>query len=81
MALHVQRAHLQALLWKAADKPDPPSMNITDYRWEVTEHDQVMPVLSKSPVAPGELMDVISCSYCVVGKACSKKCSCSANVL
>ena len=62
MALHVQRAHLQVLLWKAADKPDPPSVNITDYGWEVSEHDHVMPVLSKSPAAPGELMDVISCS-------------------
>ena len=35
MALHVQRAHLQVLLWKAADKPDPRSVNITDYGWEV----------------------------------------------
>ena len=35
MALHVQRAHLQVLVWKAADKPDPPSVNITDYGWEV----------------------------------------------
>ena len=26
MALHVQRAHLQMLLWKAADKPDRPSV-------------------------------------------------------
>ena len=35
MALHVKRAHLQVLLWKAADKPDPPSVSITDYGWEV----------------------------------------------
>ena len=28
--LHVQRAHVQMFLWKAADKSDPTSVNITD---------------------------------------------------
>ncbi len=32
--LHVQRAHLQMLLWKAADKSDPPDVQLTDYGWE-----------------------------------------------
>ena len=73
MALHVQRAHHQVLLWKAADKPDPPSVNITDYGCEVSENDHVMPVIIKSRVAPGDIMDVISCSCCAVGRACSKK--------
>ena len=41
LALHVQRAHLQMLLWKAADKPDPPDIQLTDYGWEVKEHEHV----------------------------------------
>jgi hypothetical protein len=81
LALHLQRAHLQIMLWKAADKADPPAIQITDYGWEVHENDKVMPVLSKEPIAPEKLMDVISCSCRAEGKACSGKCSCAANGL
>ncbi len=69
------------MLWKAADKADPPDVQITDYGWEVQDNGQVMPVLSKESIAPEQLMDVISCSCRAKGKACSLKCSCAANGL
>ena len=79
LALHVQRAHLQMLLWKAADKCDPPDIQLTDYGWEVKEHEHVMPAVSREPAAPSKLMDVISCSCKAEGKACSGRCSCGSS--
>ena len=81
LALHVQRAHLQMLLWKAADKFDPPDIQLTDYGWEVKEHEHVMPAVSREPAAPSKLMDVISCSCKAEGKACSGRCSCGSSGL
>ena len=81
LALHVQRAHLQMLLWKAADKSDPPDIQLTDYGWEVKEHEHVMPAVSREPAAPSKLMDVISCSCKAEGKACSGRCSCGSSGL
>ena len=81
LALHVQRAHLQMLLWKAADKSDPPDIQLTDYGWEVKEHEHVMPAVSREPAAPSKFMDVISCSYKAEGKACSGRCSCGSSGL
>ncbi len=45
LALHVRRAHLQMMLWKATDKGDPPNVQITNYGWDVTVNWEVMPVL------------------------------------
>ena len=76
--LHVRRAHLQMLLWKAADKCDPPdaTRDITNFGWQIEGGLQVMPCISKEPVAPPKLLDVISCS-CQSSKACSREsCSC-----
>ncbi|KAJ8392658.1 hypothetical protein AAFF_G00073320 [Aldrovandia affinis] len=46
--LHGRRAHLQVLLWKAADRPDPPAVDITKFGWDKN----IMLVLNGSPVAP-----------------------------
>ena len=81
LALHIRRAHLQIMLWKAADKANPPAVKITDYGWDVDANNEVMPVLSREPIAPEQLMDVISCSCHAEGKACSGRCSCVANGL
>ena len=40
------------LSWKVADKADPPDVQLTDYGWEVEEHEQVMPAISREPPAP-----------------------------
>ena len=69
------------LLWKAADKFDPPDIQLTDYGWEVKEHEHVMPAVSREPAAPSKLMDVISCSCKAEGKACSGRCSCGSSGL
>ena len=35
--LHVRRAHLQMLLWKAADQQGPPDVSIADYGWKIDD--------------------------------------------
>jgi len=42
LALHSQRANLQMMLWKAADKTDPPDVKINDHAWEITLNDDVV---------------------------------------
>ena len=69
------------MLWKAADKADPPDIQITNYEWEVTANGDVIPALSREPTAPEMLIYVISCSCRAEGRACSKKCGCAANGL
>ena len=79
LALHVQRAHLQMLSWKVADKSDHPDVQLTGYGWEVKEHEHVMPVISREPAAPSKLVDVVSCSCKAEGKVCSGRYSYGSN--
>ncbi|KAG1672088.1 Down syndrome cell adhesion molecule-like protein Dscam2 [Nymphon striatum] len=77
LQLHVLRAHLQMLLWKAADQRDPPieARNIVARN---IEGSTITPVVSTASVAPQALLDVVSCSCTSEGKACSgSRCSCS----
>ena len=75
--LHALRAHLQVLLWKAADKLDPPQItqDITKFGWDIT--DGVMPVIATQPVGPQLLLDVVSCTCTSESSACAhKSCGC-----
>ena len=45
----------------AADKSDPPNVQLIDYGWEVKEREHVMPAICREPAAPSKLMDVTSC--------------------
>ena len=48
LAYHVKRAHLQALIWKAADQQSPPVVDINQFGWEMkdgTPH----PIASNAP--------------------------------
>ena len=67
------------LSWKVADKSDPPDVQLTDYGWEVKEHEHVMPAISREPAAPSKLMDVARCSSKAEGKVCSGRCSYGSN--
>ncbi len=78
LMLHTLRAHLQVLLWKAADKSDPPAItqDITKFGWQVTDNG-VMPVIADQPVAPPQLLDIISCMCSAEGRMCLQKmCKC-----
>ena len=44
------------LSWKVADNSDPPDVQLTDYGWEVKEHEHVMPAISREPAAPSKLV-------------------------
>ena len=79
LQMHVLRAHLQMLLWKAADQHDPPeeAREISNFGWSI-EGSTITPTISTAPVAPKELLDVVSCSCTTEGKACSgTRCSCN----
>ncbi|KAG0722875.1 hypothetical protein GWK47_043722 [Chionoecetes opilio] len=79
LQLHVLRAHLQMLLWKAADQCDPlvEARNIANFGWNI-EGSTITPAVSTAPVAPQALLDVVSCSCTAKGKASSgTRCSCS----
>ena len=69
LLLHVLRAHLQMLLWKAADQRDPPveARNIANFGWNI-EGCVITPAVSTAPVAPQALLDVVSCS-CTAAQA------------
>ena len=81
--LHGRRAHLQVLLWKAADRPNAPIVDITKFGWDIQKgpkegNDVIMPSVATGPIAPPGLMDVISCR-CKARQPCaSPKCSCKA---
>ena len=76
LQLHVLRAHLQMLLWKAADQRDQPE-ELANFGWSI-EGSTVTPAVSTVPVAPQVLLDVVSCSCTAEGKACSgTRCSCN----
>ena len=64
LQLHVLRAHLQMMLWKAADQRHPPvdARDIRRFGWDVKEGGVVTPSVSNAPVAPQGLLDVVSCS-------------------
>lgn len=72
---HMQRAHLQAMLWKAADQSQPPQVNVEDFGWKINDG-LPHPVTMRWPAAPPGLLKVIACS-CASGTPCSRKqCSC-----
>ena len=53
LQLQVLRAHLQMLLWKAADQRDPSeeARNIANFGWNI-EGSAITPAVSTAPVAP-----------------------------
>ena len=64
---HGRRAHLQVLIWKAADRPVPPEVDLTEFGWNKKEgkkegEEVIMPILDASPIAPPALLDMISCN-------------------
>ena len=79
LQLHVLRAHLQVLLWKAADQREPPeeTRDIANFGWSI-DGSIITPTVSTAPVAHQALLDVVSCSCTAEGKACSgTRCSCN----
>ena len=85
LSLHVLRAHLQTMLWKAADQQSPPdeSMYITDFGWKIRDDDHPessdipVPAVAERDPGPPQLSDVINCQCKAVGKKCSTEaCGC-----
>ena len=79
LLLHVQRAHLQMTLWKAADQHSPPDIDISNFGWEM-KAGVLSPCIDPGPTGPPTLMNVISCRCRAAGKACAAICSCKKEV-
>ena len=75
LLLHVQRAHLQMALWKAADQHSPPDIDVSNFGWEM-KAGVLSPCIDPGPTGPPALMDVISCRCRAAGKACAAIYSC-----
>jgi hypothetical protein len=92
--LHLKRVHFQTIIWKNANKPDPPFIEAIDYGWSKDTYNTMLAPVglprNMSPV-PEEVLAIIKCicsSYntchtarcgCVIAKlSCSVFCSCHA---
>jgi hypothetical protein len=54
-AFHVNRAHLQTLIWDAADYNNPPKVSITKYGWEIKEQqDPILNIIWNSNGCPSK---------------------------
>ena len=74
--LHVRRAHLQMLLWKAADQQGPRDVYIAYSGWKIDNGITCLNTDS-GPPGPPLLMNVISCRCRAKDKACKEgNCSC-----
>ena len=65
MRFHGRRASQQVLLWKAADKPDPPAVDITLFGWNkkmgLKEGEElIMPTQDSSQVPPPAFLAAVS---------------------
>ena len=76
LKMHVRRSHLQAILWKSADREEPPTLDISKYGWQFTDDEAPSPCHGVTEVGPMELMKVVACG-CAAEPVCSRNtCSC-----
>ena len=75
LQLHVLRANIKMMIWKASDQwhPTVDARDISRFTWDVQEGGVVTPYVSNAPVAPHGLLDVVSCSCSAERNACSEK--------
>ena len=57
---HLKRAHLQCMIWKAADQDNPPKVDQQQFGWEIKD-DLLRPSIDGCPPAPPSIMKVIAC--------------------
>ena len=72
---HIKRAHLQSLLWKAADLSEPPELDVLMYGWDIVD-DTPVPTTGVTTVAPSELMKIIACGCGTETPSSRSNCSC-----
>ena len=71
LALHLKRDHIQAMLWKAPDRNQPPNVCLGDYGWDIYAGTS-SPVRASKHVEPPGIMKVIACS-CRSDTPCRRK--------
>ncbi len=72
---HIERAHLQTMIWKSADQRDPPDVDIATFGWEI-RNGIPTPVTGVDVVAPADLMKVIACTCGTADPCARSRCSC-----
>jgi hypothetical protein len=77
LALHIQRAHYIAMMWKKAAESQPSLPSPTEYGWKFeTATSRFTPVLCLNPPAPEAVMNLIKCGC---KRECIGRCSCRNN--
>ena len=71
LALHLKRDHIQAMLWEAPDRNQPPNVCLGDYGWDISAGTP-SPVRASKHVEPPGIMKVIACS-CRSDTPCRRK--------
>ena len=79
--LHVQRAHFQTMIWKAAKEVGPPDYDPKKFGWESDEaSDLLLPIALPADVlpVPEVILKIINCG-CASARSCATaRCSCVA---
>ena len=77
--LNVLRAHFQCVVWLHSLHADPPSLDSTEYGWEIDEVNEILvPVILPKGVnpIPKEVLKMVACN-CQAEKPCGKgNCTC-----
>ena len=69
--IHVLSMHGQCQLWKGADQPDPPIVDIRVREWEMKDG-VTTSVIYAAPTAPSMLLVMVSCQCGVqINKTCT----------
>ena len=77
-AEHIRYAHLQTLIWYAADQMGPPDVDISKYGWKLDAHNVPQPVYGPTAVAPASLLKVVACTCKSDNPCATNRCSCRA---
>ena len=59
MRLHVKQAHLQSLLWCAADHKGPPNVDIGECGWYIKENKEPKPIYRPAKVVSAGRLQVV----------------------
>ena len=71
---HIKRAHLQCKIWRQTLIPDPTIPDPIVLGWYRGTSDNLLPLLTKLPIAPDSLLQLVKCT-CTTSR-CLRRCSC-----
>ena len=78
---HIKRAHLQTIIWDAADQINSPDVDVINFGYQLDNNDIPQPVYGPTDVIPPDLQKVVACT-CSSNNPCgTNRCSCKLSSL